>query len=101
MPHHVMEITTREGYEYSIRKHLLPWFGPMRMIDILPGHVRQWITHLQTGNQVGPKTITNVKNMLSAILTTDVARTRQLGRTRPTHACPVPSPRPPAGPRRP
>jgi integrase len=70
LPNHVMEITTRQGYEYSIRKHILPWFGQMRMIDILPSHVREWVTHLQTETRVGPKTIANLKNMLSAILTT-------------------------------
>jgi hypothetical protein len=48
-----MEITTREGYEYSIRKHILPWFGPIRMVDILPDHVREWIKHLQTETKLG------------------------------------------------
>jgi integrase len=70
LPNHVMEITTRQGYEYSIRKHILPWFGEMRMIGILPSHVREWVTYLQTETRVGPKTIANLKNMLSAILTT-------------------------------
>jgi integrase len=70
LPNHVMEITTRQGYAYSIKKHVLPWFGPMRMIDILPSHVREWITHLQTEAKVRAKTITNLKNILSAILTT-------------------------------
>lgn len=41
----------------------------MRMIDILPSYVREWITHLQTDTDIGPKTITNLKSMLSAIVT--------------------------------
>jgi hypothetical protein len=31
LPHHVMEVTTREAYTYQIGKHTLPWFGPMKM----------------------------------------------------------------------
>ena len=46
LPHHVMEITTREGYTYSIGKHIMPWFGPMRMNQIMPSDVREWVTHL-------------------------------------------------------
>jgi len=30
-PNHVLEPSTREGYRYSINKHLMPTFGPMRM----------------------------------------------------------------------
>jgi hypothetical protein len=44
LPHHVMEITTREGYTYSIGKHIMPWFGPMRMNQIMPSDVREWVT---------------------------------------------------------
>ena len=28
LPNHVIEVTTREGYTYSIGKHIMPWFGP-------------------------------------------------------------------------
>ncbi|WP_218579624.1 N-terminal phage integrase SAM-like domain-containing protein [Phytohabitans houttuyneae] len=56
LPHHVMEPTTRESYTYMIRKHILPRFGPMKMIEILPSHVREWITELRHGG-VGPATI--------------------------------------------
>jgi integrase len=70
LPNHVMEVTTRQGYTYSIRKHILPWFGEMRMIDILPNHVREWVAHLRDETKIRPKTIANLKNVLSAILTT-------------------------------
>jgi integrase len=70
LPNHVMEISTRQGYSYSIRRHILPWFGQTRMVDILPNQVREWITHLQHEMTIGPKTIANLKNILSAILTT-------------------------------
>lgn len=69
LPNHVMELTTREGYTYQINKHILTWFGEMRMIDILPSHVREWITNLRA-NGTQAKTLANLKNILSAIFTT-------------------------------
>ena len=42
LPNHVMEVSTRETYTYQIGKHILPWFGPMRMNEIMPAHVREW-----------------------------------------------------------
>jgi integrase len=47
LPHHVIEPTTRENYTYYLDAHILPEFGPMRMVDILPDHVREWITKMQ------------------------------------------------------
>jgi integrase len=47
LPHHVIEPTTREKYTYYLSAHIMPEFGPMRMIDILPEHVREWITKMQ------------------------------------------------------
>src|SRR3954447_18905990 len=47
LPNHEMEPTTREAYTYSLYKHLMPEFGPMRMADILPEHVRQWVTKMK------------------------------------------------------
>ena len=69
LPNHVMELTTREGYTYQLNKHILPWFGDMRMIDILPSQVREWVNQLRTAG-VKPKTLENLKNILSAIFTT-------------------------------
>lgn len=31
-----MEASTKETYTYQIGKHILPWFGPMRMNEIMP-----------------------------------------------------------------
>jgi site-specific recombinase XerC len=64
-----MEATTREGYTYSIRKHIIPWFGPMRMNQIMPSDVREWVTHL-SATGVKPPSIRNLKSILSAIFTT-------------------------------
>jgi integrase len=69
LPHHVVEATTREAYTYQIGKHILPWFGPMRMNEIMPSHVREWVTHLQ-GKKVTPATIQKLRFILSAIFTT-------------------------------
>jgi hypothetical protein len=43
----VIEPTTREKYTYYLRAHVMPEFGPMKMTDILPEHVREWITKMQ------------------------------------------------------
>lgn len=69
LPHHEMEPSTRQSYTYSLYKHIMPEFGQMRMIDILPEHVRVWITTLKD-NGVTPVTIRYNKIVLSAIFTT-------------------------------
>jgi integrase len=68
LPHHVMEATTREAYTYQIGKHILPWFGTMRMNEIMPAHVREWVTDLQA-KDVSAATIQKVRFILSAIFT--------------------------------
>ncbi len=68
LPNHVMEVTTREAYTYQIGKHILPWFGPMRMNEIMPAHVREWVTDLQAKG-VSAATIQKVRFILSAIFT--------------------------------
>ena len=68
-PNHVLEPTTRESYRYNIDRHIMPTFGRMRMTDILPMHVREWVTELSTAG-VSPATIRHVKIILSAVFTT-------------------------------
>jgi integrase len=69
LPNHEIEATTRQSYTYSISKHLMPEFGPMKMINILPEHIRAWIGRLKTAG-VTPVTIRYNKTLLSAIFTT-------------------------------
>lgn len=69
LPNHEMEATTREKYTYAIHKHLIPEFGNLRMIDILPEHVRQWVATMKK-NGVSPVTIKSNMVILSAIFTT-------------------------------
>jgi hypothetical protein len=47
LPHHELEPGVRSNYAGQIRKHLLPFFGPMKMRDIMPEHVRQWVTGMK------------------------------------------------------
>jgi integrase len=68
LPNHEMEPTTRQSYTYSIHKHILPEFGPMRMVEILPEHVREWVGKLKSRG-VKPVTIKYNKVILSAIFT--------------------------------
>jgi integrase len=85
LPNHQMELRTREGYIYYLERVILPYFGPMKMIEIMPSHVREWVTLLQKGwvdapevRKKGrkptmsshPKVIKNCLVVLSAIFTT-------------------------------
>ena len=47
----------------------MPWFGPMRMNQIMPADVREWVTHL-TKNKVRPSNLRTLKSILSAVFTT-------------------------------
>jgi integrase len=69
LPNHQLEHTTRQRYSYQIGKYLLPEFGAMRMSDIAPVHVREWITRLKDQG-VSASTIADLKTVLSAIFTT-------------------------------
>jgi integrase len=68
-PNHQLEITTRERYSYMIAKHLMPEFGATRMSDVLPEHVRTWITDMKSAG-ASASTIADSKTILSAIFTT-------------------------------
>ncbi|MGP3921425.1 tyrosine-type recombinase/integrase [Nonomuraea sp. 10N515B] len=69
LPNHEMEVTTRQKYTYAIHAHLISEFGELRMVDILPEHVRQWVATLKR-NDVKPVTIKTLMVILSAIFTT-------------------------------
>jgi integrase len=69
LPHHMVEPRTRENYTYAIGRYLMPEFGPMRMVEILPAHVREWVTKLHREG-VRPPTLKYCKTVLSAIFTT-------------------------------
>jgi integrase len=69
LPNHQLEHSTRQRYSYPIGKYLLPEFGAMRISDIAPIHVREWVTTLKDQG-VSASTIADLKTVLSAIFTT-------------------------------
>jgi integrase len=69
LPAHVMELRTRENYTYYLDRRIIPEFGPMRMVEILPAHVREWVTKL-TREGVRPQAVRYCIVVLSAIFTT-------------------------------
>lgn len=69
LPNHVIELTTRENYTYQLHRRVLPTFGDLAMVEILPSHVRSWVVALQKDG-VKPPTIKYCMTVLSAIFTT-------------------------------
>jgi integrase len=70
LPNHVMEPTTREKYTYYLGAHIFPELGPMRMADIFPEHIREWISWMQREGR-SAWTIQYCKSsILSSIFTT-------------------------------
>ncbi|MBP2707403.1 tyrosine-type recombinase/integrase family protein [Microbispora sp. RL4-1S] len=69
LPNHQVEPSTMQSYTYTLNRHILPTFGPMRMVDILPEHVRAWIAKLKDDGVKAP-TIKYAKVLLSVIFTT-------------------------------
>ncbi|GIG67707.1 tyrosine-type recombinase/integrase [Phytomonospora endophytica] len=71
LPHHTMEATTRSGYTYSINANLLPYFGKMKLVEIQPSVIREWLT---ARKQAGMTAVTREYNLsiLSSILSTAV-----------------------------
>jgi len=51
LPNHVLEPTTREKYTYYLGAHIFPELGRMRMTDIFPEHIREWISRMQRESQ--------------------------------------------------
>lgn len=70
-PHHVTEASTRQSNHYVLQKHLMPTFGPMRIGEILPIHVRTWVAEREAAG-TSPATVKHAKILLSAIFTTAV-----------------------------
>jgi integrase len=70
LPNHQLEPGVRGEYQRQIRRHLLPFFGPMKMRDIMPEQVRHWVTSMKAQG-VPPRTIQYCKvSILNAIFTT-------------------------------
>ena len=89
LPHHELEPGVRSNYAGQIRKHLLPFFGPMKMRDIMPEHVRQWVTAMKAKG-ASARTIEYCKgSILNAIFTT--ALTDEVVAIHPSHGVKSPA----------
>ena len=89
LPHHELEPGVRSNYAGQIRKHLLPFFGPMKMRDIMPEHVRQWVTAMKDKG-ASARTIEYCKgSILNAIFTT--ALTDEVVTIHPSHGVKSPA----------
>ncbi len=69
LPHHEMEARTRETYTYYLNKHILPVFGGMRINEIQPADVREWVSDLKAAG-ASPTVIRQCHTILSAVFTT-------------------------------
>lgn len=69
-PHHILEAKTRENYTYLLERYILPELGQIRMVELLPSHVREWVARIQDVHGARPPTIRAAKVVLDAILTT-------------------------------
>ena len=70
LPNHRMELSTRQDYVSAISRHIMWFFGDMKMRDIGSEHVREWITALKARG-VSPRRIEYSKNsVLNAIFST-------------------------------
>ncbi len=70
LPHHLLEPGVRSDYAGQIRRRLLPFFGPMKMRDIMPEHVRQWVSEMQAQGASARTSQYCKTSILNAIFTT-------------------------------
>jgi integrase len=68
-PNHVIERSTRQNYTYVMDRYVVPFFGDLKMVEILPSDVREWIGKMQAEG-ARPPTIRQCKVILDAVLTT-------------------------------
>lgn len=54
LPNHVIELRTRENYVLYLERVILPEFGPMKMVEIMPARVREWISKFREGTLEAP-----------------------------------------------
>ncbi len=92
LPNHQMEARTRENYTYYLDRHILPCFGSMRMIEVMPADVREWITHLKN-EKVSAHVIRYCMTVLSAVFTTALNDVIYLHPVRGVKPPPVPKKR--------
>jgi site-specific recombinase XerD len=87
LPHHEMEARTRETYTYYLQRHILPVFASMRINEIQPADVREWVSELKAAG-ASPTVIRQCHTILSAVFTT--AFNDQLTRVHPCRGVKTP-----------
>ena len=87
LPHHEMEARTRETYTYYLERHILPVFGSMRINEIQPADVREWVSELKAAG-ASATVIRQCHTILSAVFTT--AFNDQLTRLHPCRGVKTP-----------
>jgi integrase len=68
-PNHRLELRSREGYSYYLEKRIIPWFRHMRLIEIMPYDIREFITDMERQG-VKASSIGYCVTILSAVFTT-------------------------------
>jgi integrase len=68
-PNHRLELRSRETYHYYLERWVIPWFKHLRLIEVLPDDIREFITDLER-QEVKPSSIGYCVTILSAIFTT-------------------------------
>jgi integrase len=96
LPHHLLEPGVRPNYASHIRNHLLPFFGPMKMRDIMPEQVREWVTWMKDKGASAVTIQFSKGSVLNAIFTT--ALDDEIIGIHPSHGVKIPAS--PARPRR-
>jgi integrase len=60
--------STQRNYRWYVRRHLLPYFGEMRLLEIGAADVQVFIS--RKSRQIAPKTVVCLRNLLSKIFGT-------------------------------
>jgi integrase len=69
-PNHRLELRSRETYSYYLEKRIIPYFGPMRMIEIGSQDVREFVTKLVNDGVKASSVAYCLDTVLSAIFKT-------------------------------
>ena len=61
-----VELTTKAAYRSNLETHFLPFFGTMRMANILPSHVQAWVNQAVEGD-LTPRSVVKYHVVLHSI----------------------------------
>lgn len=64
----MLRFSTARNYRHLARRHLVPFFGRMKLAEILPADVQQFLA--EKAKHYAPKTVLELRNLLSKIFGT-------------------------------